>query len=624
MSIKIVGCSAEEINSLTAGELLSYDYLKAVNEITDPSERTRVRTLIILAAKEKGVEKEIKRIFKEYDDTRSKRDAEYRESLNHYTDLTFIEEQLYCGHWISNSDGVMTINRDGVAKVASRIPMVPIAILENKATGIEKVMIAFSKDGGKTMKTVITDRNTVASASKIVTLANKGLEVTSENAKLQVAYISDVITENIHNIKKYNAYSQLGWCDSGFVPYAPDAVFDGEENYRHLYHSVSEKGSYEAWKEMASAIRSNDCVRMMMAASFASVLISRVNALPFVFHLWGGTGTGKSVALIAAMSIWGNPGKGKLFRTMNMTQNSMLSTAALLNDLPFGGDELQTIKSRWSDYDQLIMQITEGINRGRMTYDKIEETKTWNCAFLFTGEEPCTHIGSGGGVKNRVIELEVTAPLFRTLSGNEVTTIAESNYGHAGRKFIEHISSLDEKELKRMFRLITDELMKTTGTTEKQASSMALILLADKLSCDCIFTDETNLRIEDVAKHLISADEVDVAERAYRWIFDHIAKNQHRFEIVDNRFGEVWGRKDTASDTILINATVLQNELATANFDFNAIKKKWADKGYLIKEGKHYAHNTTVGGFKARYVKLVVPPDEEKDDPIDYRDVPFT
>lgn len=620
MSIKIIGCSAEDINALSAGELLSYDFLKNVNEITDPSERARVRALVTLAAKEKGIEKDIKKQFKLYDEQKAKKDAEYRESLNNQTNLFFLDEQLECGYWLSDENGVRNVSREGVVKFASHIPMAPIAVLENDSSGIEKVMIAFSKDG-KTKRTLICDRSTVASASKIVSLANKGLEVTSENAKLQVNYIADIITANINAIPRYKAYSQLGWCEAGFIPYASDAVFDGEEVNRHLFQSVSQKGKFEDWANAMHVLRSNLIIRMTMAASFASVLIEKIKGLPFVFHLHGGTGTGKTVALKIAMSIWGDPQLGKLVRTMNMTQNSMLSTAAFLNNLPFAGDELQTIKSRWADYDQMIMQITEGINRGRMTYDKMEETKTWNCSFIFTGEDPCTHTGSGGGVKNRVIEVEVNDPLFSgSLSGNEVTSIVEKNYGHAGKKYIEHISSIDEGTLIKCFRILTAELIKLTGTTEKQASSMALMILADKLACECIFTDETPIALEDVTKYLIDAEEVDVAERAYKWIFDHIAKNQNRFE-TENNHGEVWGKKD--GNTMFINVDVVQKELASANFEFNAVKKKWATKGYLLtdKEGR-YTHNTTIyGRYKARYVKLVIPEDEIKEDDTDYEGV---
>ena len=63
------------------------------------------------------------------------------------------------------------------------------------------------------------------------------------------------------------------------------------------------------------SLRENIYLRLQMAASFASPIIEKVNGLPFVFHLWGGTGTGKTVGLMTAMSIWGNPRMGKTVRT---------------------------------------------------------------------------------------------------------------------------------------------------------------------------------------------------------------------------------------------------------------------------------------------------------------------
>ncbi|MEE1137282.1 MAG: DUF927 domain-containing protein [Acutalibacteraceae bacterium] len=613
--------SPEKLKECSQYDLLSHEFLKAVNNIPDPAERTRVRTAIICAAEEKGIGKDIKKIFNETDKAKAKANAEYLDSIKNQTDFSFLDKQLDCGRWVANNDGICTINKDGVCRYASKMPFAPIALLENDSSGIEKVMLVFSKDGIH-KRTIICDRNTVASASKIVTLANKGLEVTSENAKLQVAYISDVITENIKTIDVFKAYSQLGWCSAGFVPYASDAVFDGEESNHHLYRAVSEKGDFGTWKNAMMSLRENEQIRLTMAVSFASVLIEKVNGLPFVFHLYGGTGTGKTVALKCAMSIWGNPGMGKLVRTMNMTSNSMLSTAAFLNNLPFAGDELQTIKSRFNDYDQLIMQITEGINRGRMTYDKMEETKTWNCAFLFTGEEPCTHVGSGGGVKNRVIEIEVTSPLFEAQRGNETTSIVENNYGHAGKKFIEYISKLDSSYLVKRFRFLSSELTKEAGTTEKQASSMALILLADQLACACLFDDDDPITFDTATKYLINEDEVDVAERAYQWLISYISANKIRFlDTTQGNHGEIWGAD--RNDYLLFNAEILRNEMKKANYSFDAVKKKWAKKGYINRpDSKHLAENTSVwGSAKAPHIRIVLPKQEDVEDNTDYEEV---
>ena len=87
----------------------------------------------------------------------------------------------------------------------------------------------------------------------------------------------------------------------------------------------------------------------------------------------------------------------------------------LLYNLPFGADELQQIRSRWDNFDNLIMYLTEGIDKGRAkARGGIEELKTWRNCFIFTGEEPVTKDNSGGGTKNRVIEVEVTKPIYES------------------------------------------------------------------------------------------------------------------------------------------------------------------------------------------------------------------
>ena len=69
----------------------------------------------------------------------------------------------------------------------------------------------------------------------------------------------------------------------------------------------------------------------LMAASLSSVLLEPLGALPYVFHLWGRSGFGKTLSLMLAQSIWGNPDNGALVRTLNMTNNAMARTAAFLS-----------------------------------------------------------------------------------------------------------------------------------------------------------------------------------------------------------------------------------------------------------------------------------------------------
>lgn len=162
-----------------------------------------------------------------------------------------------------------------------------------------------------------------------------GLEVNSDNSKLLVKYLADVVALNPDILPRVKAIGHLGWAEKEFIPYADDIKLDCEEQYKSLVASISSKGTLEEWTEFVRPLRKNIYLRLILAASFASPMIAKVGALPFVLHLWGGTGSGKTVGAMVAASIWGNPRFGAMVRTMNMTINSMMATAALLKNIPF-------------------------------------------------------------------------------------------------------------------------------------------------------------------------------------------------------------------------------------------------------------------------------------------------
>jgi len=448
--------------------------------------------------------------------------------------------------------------------------------------------------------------------------------VTSENAKPLVKYISDCIGLNPAKLEPRKSINRLGWAGSEFMPYADDIVYDGDEAFDVIYKNVKENGDFSVWKEHCSILRKNKIVRMAFAASFASCLIELVNALPFVLHIWSGeSGTCKTVAIMAAMSIWGNPKMGGLVKTMNTTKVNIMRTSAFLYSLPYAGDELQTMKDKWTtNFDQLIYQITEGIDRGRgRATGGVEETKTWRCSYLFTGEEPITKANSRAGSKNRVIEIEVEEKLLE--DGNRTVGILTENYGYAGKILVEYLQGVEKKELQEEYKRYFDVMCKL-DTTEKQAMAMACILLADRILTEVVFTGERPLTVDDVKMYLRSANEVDVAERSYQSILNWIAKNPVRFQNPNEEDsankGEVWGRIDDDEEhpetppVAVINKDVLCEFLEKNGFDYAAVSKKWAAKERVIRnsQGK-YIHNTKVFGIKANYVKLNMEPDVDSD-----------
>lgn len=553
--------------------------------------------------------------------------AQKMKETGNVTNFTGQPVELQCGPWRATDLGVTMQKFDNhgmpVFVNACTHPILPVKIFKNIDTGKERVMLAYFKYGQ--WQTVTVNRKACADNRAIVdVLSDIGIEVTTENAKSLVKYISDCIGMNPATLAPLRSVNRLGWAGKEFMPYAEDIVYDGDDAYDVIYKNIREHGDFEVWKKHCSGLRKNKIVRLAFAASFASVLIEPVNALPFVFHIWSGeSGTGKTVAVMAAMSIWGNPKMGGLVKTMNTTKVNIMRTSAFLYSLPYAGDELQTMKDKWTtNFDQLIYQITEGIDRGRgKASGGVEETRTWHNSYLFTGEEPITKANSRAGAKNRVIEAEAEEKLLE--DGNHTVSVLTEHYGHAGKLLIQYLQGIDNRKLQEEYKQYFDTICQL-DTTEKQAMAMACMLLADKILTEVIFTDETPLTVPDVQKYLKSAREIDVAEQSYQAVLNWIAKNPIRFQDPAapegiNK-GEVWGKIMTDEEhpgmppVAVINKDVLSSFLEQAGYDYAAVSKKWAAKERIVRnsQGK-FVHNTKVYGIKANYVKLNMEPDGDPD-----------
>lgn len=545
--------------------------------------------------------------------------AQRQKQTGQKTKFTDQPLELVCGEWTANDLGVRAIRYDKnampIPAQACSHPLLPIEILKNVDTAEERITLAYFKSAS--WQSITVDRSVCANTNKIVdALSQYGIEVTSDNAKNLVRYISDCVGSNPLTLNPKKSINRLGWVGSFFTPYAEDIRYEGDMDYEVIFRNVRENGSFDTWRDLCSGLRKNLPLRMMMAVSFASVLLEPLKVLPFVLHIWGTTGTCKTVALMVAMSIWGNPKMGGLVKTMNMTKNAIMRNAAFLCSIPFAGDELQTIKDKWQgNFDQLIYQITEGVDRGRAkAYGGVEDTKTWKNSFIFTGEEPITKANSGGGSKNRVIEVAIDGPLVD--DGRYVSSVVQEHYGFAGHRLVEYIQGIETAELVGRYRQYFEELCKL-DTTDKQAMAMACLLLADELAVKLFFPDEQPLTVPMVKRYLQSSMDVDVAERAYQSVLNWAAKNPVRFEDpkADNspNKGEVWGKLD--GEILIINRDVLLEYLDKNGFDYTAVSKKWSKKGYLVRntQGK-FIHSTKVYGIKSSYVKFKLPSDDDSTD----------
>lgn len=522
-------------------------------------------------AKEVGVGN-FKALLKAYKESKKGSDL-----IINSTDFTGQEMQLDSGIWSCDDFGVTSYDRSGEV-VACSHPIMPVQRLINIDSDTEKLKLAYKK--GLRWRNIIADKKMLASNNSILQLADFGVAVNSENSRYLIRYLADMEAMNYDRIPELNSVGRLGWIRDGeFSPYVDNLVFDGDVTFKHFFESVKTKGSSDTWFEVAKTVRSGESVpaRIILASSFASVLVEKCGGLPFFVHLWGNTEGGKTVALMLAASVWANPRMGEYVHSFNGTGVAQELSATFVNSLPLILDELQILKDK-KDFDQMIYQLTEGVGRQRgAKTGGLQKTGTWNNCIITSGEMPIFTDASGGGAVNRIIDIEYTESLFK-----DPVYIAETikkNYGYAGKMFIECINNEDALNLMREKQKEYIKELQKSESTDKQSMAASLILTADFLSERFLFKDGMNLSIDDITPFLTTKTDVSQSLRGYEYLMDTVTMNASKFLPDANETTEIWGTKDV--DYVYIIATKFSELLRAGGF--NPVSTlSWMKKHNLI------------------------------------------
>ena len=550
---------------------------------------------LYLTAKELGVEKKFKESLKKYEKV-----LKNKINIGEESDLPkskYNIESYDLGKYKCNINGITDIKTD---YKFSYIPVLPVERYINEDTGKEKVKIIFYKENE--WKELIVDKSQLSISQKLLLLSDDGLDVTSENVRYYINFFNEIM--NINNIKKLKSISHIGWKENDFIPYDTHGIFDGADEFRNIYKAIGTKGNYDRWKQTINKLRQHKVIKLLMAVTLASPLLEKLNLQPYMVNLWSSlSGNGKTLSCMVAMSIWGNPDIGALRLSSNNTQNYYSVVASFMRNYTCYFDELQIIKhSKFLDLESLVMDLCNGTEKGRLNKNsQAKEIKVWYNNFLFTSNDALVKESAGEQVYNRVIDIEINEKIID--DGQTIAKVIKENYGFAGKEYIKYVQQVGFDTIFNRFKKIYDEILEKTKATDKQAGSLASILLANELANECIFQDDYILKVEDILELVNDKDDIKTSIKAKEYIIGIINANWKRFD--DTNYGECWGMKDQFYCTI--NAQILYRELAKGGFEFNTVKKDWVDMGFLEKNSQgRFIHQTTVRSEKGNYIRLKI------------------
>lgn len=557
-------------------------------------------------AKELGVKSKFEKIMAAYkqvekNNKRNKQKEKTVTSLENWTNFSGSKyERMYCGAWIATDSGVYAQNFMSPNDiVACYHPILPVERLKNMETGEEQIVLAYKRNNR--WDEIKVAKDVIASANKIISLSKYGISVTSENAKHLVRYLSDVENMNDDHINIQMSTAKLGWHGEEFIPYNTDIIFDGDNQFRHVYDAIHECGSEDVWLNHVKKIRKSGRIeaKFMLAASFASVLVSVLDVLPFFVDLWGTSGGGKSVSLMLACSIWANPDEHQYIGDFDSTNAGWEVKADMLNHLPMILDDTNKANEKVKEnLETLVYSLCSGKGKSRSNKDLgMRRENRWKNCILTNGERPLQSYVNQGGAINRVLELECLEGVYENPA--ETVRVLKKNYGFAGKRFIEIIKAMDKDSIRAIYedfnRKVFDE-----NKTQKQTMSLAAILTADKIATEHIFKDKCYISLDEAKETLVDQNIMSDNERCYRYLLDKVAMNQTRFDISANI--EKWGiiEKDYA-----IFYSQAFNDLCQAGGFSKKSFLSWADRKCLLQtQGGKLTKQKKINGINNRCVWL--------------------
>lgn len=344
-------------------------------------------------------------------------------------------------------------------------------------------------------------------------------------------------------------------------------------------------GSLEGWITLVAPHRSRYRFRFILAAGFAAPLLRIIRQRSFVVLNWGGSRGGKTAALKAALSAWGDP--ERLMTNFNATQVALERMAGFYCDLPMGIDERQLAGNRQEGLEKMVYMIANGTGRSRGAKDGgLQALKTWRTVALATGEEPIGRENSMTGVSTRVIEV-IGAPFDNEAAASEMHQHAGDNTGWAGDAFLDYLISLGDEVIAGYFNELAGEVKPLIGTANgSHAAGIATIVLADFFIAQLFFSEtqeEARAHALEMAQAVISdmrANQLpDVNENAINFIRDWITSNQSRSFGQDCK-GPCFGFIENSIAYILPSS--LREALEHAEFSYRKTMKHLADINGII------------------------------------------
>lgn len=351
-------------------------------------------------------------------------------------------------------------------------------------------MLALRPEGPVTVtmaqKAVVSKDETVKALAQQNIIASFG----AGNDKNLFEYVRACVEQASTNKAAIKVPASYGWQDDDTYVFAgkiysksapPITVpMPGLEN---IVANTKPTGSIEAWRSFMQLLMHKKMYAHLavMLAGAGAPLMRFTGIYGMTIHC-GSTesGTGKTLALEAAASVWGHPTH---YRTGKSTSPvAMQQRLGSLNSCPLITDEITSKnRSNFEWFPEFLLDMTEGRGKERMEAGSNRERlnlSTWMTMAIMSSNTHAVDMLTGGrshaseGELRRLLEFVIDQPLSWEPYEIEIVKSLQKNYAVAGHMLAEYMAK-NVDELKVLVPEIVNNMYKEFDATNDERFWMA-------------------------------------------------------------------------------------------------------------------------------------------------------
>lgn len=610
-------------------EIWSPEVIEAYANLTREVDRAKAKSMLKAAIRQFQTVVDTKEFVKGLD-RRAAQCIRAKRKL-HSNELQFVgmgKPKLWCGEYTAIEAGIYLMDEYGNETCVCNHPIyIAREIIPVDDAGRICVELKYRVNGGD-WQSVIVPKRMIRDRKQIIELIENGIDASSENAGGLIQYFRTLENWSYgeHTIPESKGCGRFGWVNEGkeFMPYADGITFTGAREYKSIYDAIATKGTLEEWRE---AIRpfykpdANQIPRMALAASVAAPIVGYMDDLPFFVHLFGASGHGKTVSLMLAASVWGNPKAegGGLVQSFSSTAVGMERRAAVMCNMPMILDEVGVKGARDKEVSEIVYQLTEGVGKTRGSLEGLRQTGKWSTVFISSGEQPLTSDTSQAGVINRIISVDCNGQsIFGDDGARKLVEKIRNSYGHAGKMIVQKIMECGRDEIherQRNMQTLLNAIM--PEGMNKQILAASWLMAADQMLQEVVFNEILDDDADWLTRCIATKEDVDMLKRVLDWIEGWRGGNgRHFFDSANDAANgnsgvnaDVWGFK-RKTGVYAYNPTILKAEMEKSGFDYKAFISAAKAAGIIMLDSKGKTTVPCWVGGTRRFLIITTPEEE--------------